>query len=393
MRRDDLFTKLHDQYNTIPSSIQDPEAFHHDVYELSNKASSADEFHRLMADRKEQRIRELNDLLESASVEIIANPNLIGTAQWQYALQLFRTKSLDSLVRYFASYLPDDHPWHHSDLSSSESEEPESIVTSQSSSFFEDKPIISEEPFTLPTTTAPIELPPSPRSMTVCSDLSEDVVHHHYVFQTLTPARTLSFSEADSDDFGLKLKDSLPPLHDDTASQPSDPATPISSVGDLLETHHDFVTIDADDLVDSSDVSAHDEYPSTKTPHPNSMMESETPTPKPEAPAACFFDSRLSPVSSALRQRSLSPSRRHHPLIHATHNDCRKSQRIYRRDLESSPVRRSLRRRQRRAAATGLTHDEKSEREDQVEPTGRIQRPLPAPIRSRPRERQRVDRR
>lgn len=37
MKRDDLFTKLHDQYNVVPSSLQDPEAFHHDVYEISNE--------------------------------------------------------------------------------------------------------------------------------------------------------------------------------------------------------------------------------------------------------------------------------------------------------------------------------------------------------------------
>ncbi|ORY55874.1 uncharacterized protein BCR38DRAFT_297361, partial [Pseudomassariella vexata] len=112
MKRDELFTKLHDQYNTFPSSIQDPEAFHHDVYEISNTASTTAEFHHLLADRKDQRLRELNNSLESASLEIIANPKLIGTEQWQHALQLFRTKSLDSLVRYFASYLPEDHSWH-----------------------------------------------------------------------------------------------------------------------------------------------------------------------------------------------------------------------------------------------------------------------------------------
>ncbi|EGU71791.1 hypothetical protein FOXB_17700 [Fusarium oxysporum f. sp. conglutinans Fo5176] len=32
--------------------------------------------------------------------------------QWEHAVQLFRTNSLDSLVRYFASYLPIDHIWH-----------------------------------------------------------------------------------------------------------------------------------------------------------------------------------------------------------------------------------------------------------------------------------------
>lgn len=114
MKREDLTTKLHDKYNTFPSSIQDPEAFHHDVFEVSITASTTDEFHELMAARKEQRIRELNDSLEAAAFEIIAHPKLVGTEQWQYALQLFRTRSLDSLVRYFSSYLPESYSDHHS---------------------------------------------------------------------------------------------------------------------------------------------------------------------------------------------------------------------------------------------------------------------------------------
>ncbi|KAM5528767.1 hypothetical protein FOXYSP1_19248 [Fusarium oxysporum f. sp. phaseoli] len=32
--------------------------------------------------------------------------------QWEYVVQLFQTNFLDSLVRYFASYLPTDHIWH-----------------------------------------------------------------------------------------------------------------------------------------------------------------------------------------------------------------------------------------------------------------------------------------
>lgn len=109
MKREDLTTKLHDQYNTFPSSIQDPEAFHHDVFEVAITASSTDEFHSLLSARKQQRLQELNESLESAAFEIIAHPRLVGTEQWQYALQLFRSRSLDSLVRYFSSYLPESY--------------------------------------------------------------------------------------------------------------------------------------------------------------------------------------------------------------------------------------------------------------------------------------------
>ncbi|KAH8651798.1 hypothetical protein BGZ61DRAFT_468751 [Ilyonectria robusta] len=112
MKRGDLFTKLHDQYNTYPSPIQDPDAFHHDISEISHEANSATEFHHLANNRRQQRLRELNDAFESASLEIIANPSLISSPQWQHAVQLFRTHSFDSLIRYFASYLPTDHLWH-----------------------------------------------------------------------------------------------------------------------------------------------------------------------------------------------------------------------------------------------------------------------------------------
>jgi hypothetical protein len=112
MKREDLFIKLHDQYNTYLSPIQDSEAFYHDITEISFEAQSIDEFHHLASDRRQRRLGELNKSLESASFEIIGNPNLIKTPQWEHAVQLFRTNSLDSLVRYFASYLLDDHIWH-----------------------------------------------------------------------------------------------------------------------------------------------------------------------------------------------------------------------------------------------------------------------------------------
>lgn len=118
----DLFTELHDQYNTIPNPIQDKVAFHHDVYEISSRACSKDEFHSLMAKRKEQRIDELNKSLELASVKIISNPSLIGTDQWALAIQLFRERSLDALVGYFSSYLPESYWESDSDTLREESE-------------------------------------------------------------------------------------------------------------------------------------------------------------------------------------------------------------------------------------------------------------------------------
>lgn len=221
MKREEIFTTLQERYNTITSSIQDPEAFHHDVYEISHAATSPDEFHRLLADRKEQRIRELNSTLESASFEIIANPSLIGTEQWQFAVQLFRTRSLDSLVRYFASYLPDDHPWYNPQT------RPSSDQASGDGSFR--------------STSVPEDhLPPSPRSMTMCSDESaaaspiDDDSHRDYSLNTYTPARTASFSEPETD--FMAFSGLLSHVQDDETSQSAGPDTPTTSVSDFSET-------------------------------------------------------------------------------------------------------------------------------------------------------------
>ncbi|CAK7262663.1 hypothetical protein SEPCBS119000_000086 [Sporothrix epigloea] len=200
MKRDALFTTLHEQYNTFQSSIQDPNAFHHDVYEIANEAVSTVEFHNLLAVRRDQRLRELNESLESASFEIIANPALIGTKQWEHALQLFRTRSLDSLVRYFASYLPPTHPWH----TSFEVDNEQIVHVPSSKNTFFDNGVFTEEPMELSKPVSHIilrnELPPSPRSLTTYSDDMDSLeAHELYCLNTLTPARTLSLS--DSDDF------------------------------------------------------------------------------------------------------------------------------------------------------------------------------------------------
>lgn len=77
MKRTDLFTKLHDQYNILPMAIQDKEAFHHDVYEISHIAGTRDEFHRLLQERKEKRIEELNSGLELGTSKLGTNRVLI----------------------------------------------------------------------------------------------------------------------------------------------------------------------------------------------------------------------------------------------------------------------------------------------------------------------------
>ncbi|KAJ6783065.1 hypothetical protein PWT90_05390 [Aphanocladium album] len=107
---DDEFKELQELYNTFPSAIQNPQAFHFDLLEIATKAATREELYKELAIRKQIRILELNRSLESLSCEIVANPDLLAVSQWHHAVQIFRTGSLDSLVEYFASYLADVSP-------------------------------------------------------------------------------------------------------------------------------------------------------------------------------------------------------------------------------------------------------------------------------------------
>jgi len=390
LKKDDLFTKLHDQYNTFPSSIQDPEAFHHDVWEISQEAGTTEEFHRLLATRKEQRLRELNTSLESASLEIIANPSLIGTDRWQFALQLFRTKSLDSLVRYFSSYLPDDHPWHEaarSDsgpplYSGSNSNDVKSKIhthdTDEAPSFF-DEADVTDEPFSM-MSNLQSHLPPSPRSMTMCSDSSVDNPlhlnlhlhqqhqhHHTYILHNLTPARTLSFSESESERFHSEH------LHDES----SQPESPISEYSEPFSEPAAFDMVDKEaptKLAPQHDADA-DASTTAQSQLSVETTESETatPTPKPQPQAIPFFDTRPSPV--VRRGCSFSPSRPH-PLaqVHGLPSD------------EHAKSAAGSARTRRRDHSPG-----RGRRRDPGEPSTRIQKSLPDHVGSRHRGRRRME--
>jgi hypothetical protein len=375
LKKDDLFTKLHDQYNTFPSSIQDPEAFHHDVFECSQEACTPEEFHRLLASRKEQRLRELNSSLESASLEIIANPSLVGTEQWQYALQLFRTKSLDSLVRYFSSYLPDSHPWHESESDAfagfDDDHNVKSSIHSDETSFFDDmdeKLMVTHEPLSI-SDDIHSHLPPSPRSMTMCSQASADALHHTYIMNNLTPARTLSFSESESDRFTFPSgREGSDHLHDDDLSQPDDPETPISEYSEGFPETADFEMSGKDDGIITEPRQEIADEPASQM---STDIEYETPTPKPENHGTVFFDAKPSPARR--RGCSFSPSRPH-PLaqVHSPIPD---------HELAKSATARFRRR----------DHSPGRRRKSPGQSTSRIQKSLPGPARSKQRGRRRLE--
>lgn len=241
LKGDDLNTTLHDRFNTVPSAIQDPEAFHHDVYELSTQAYTLDEFERLMEERKQLRLKELNGMLENASFEIVGNPSLIGTEQWQYALQLFRTKSLDSLVRYFSSYLPQDHPWHHDFDSAASSNHGYDPILDCDGPIMFDEPEEDDDPFTNeshPCTTAGVSSNQPARSMTVRSEDSGVSVtdRDHKSHDNHTSDRAMTFFKSEPGHAAASLESSVPSLHDyEGTSQSDDPETPSTSISDLSD--------------------------------------------------------------------------------------------------------------------------------------------------------------
>lgn len=328
----DLTTTLHDKYNTISSTIQDPDAFHHDVYEISSRADTLDDFETLMQERKALRLKELNGMLEDASFEIVGNPDLIGTEQWALAVQLFRTRSLDSLVRYFASYLPADHPLHHeanSTAESSESEAPspidydgpmlfeepgedDALYTNQPSECFSMIDAVADQPV---------------RSMSMRSEDSGVSVGGRFqrsrkaASRLRSPARAMSVSDSEPDHASASLQNSLS-LADDGASLNHYPETPSTSISDMSDcddrdTGEDVMvtTVLDEDIIDR--------YLSISA---TSMMDSSTPTPKaeaappPAATASSFFHARPSSLSTI----DLSTKRPHH---HHTHFECTGQQR------------------------------------------------------------------
>lgn len=327
-KHDDLTTTLHDKYNTISSPIQDPDAFHHDVYEISSRADTLGDFERLMDERKALRIKELNGMLEDASFEIVGNPDLIGTEQWALAVQLFRTRSLDSLVRYFASYLPADHPWHHdteSPVDSSDSEAPSPIDYDGPMLFDEpeeDNPIYTNQSSECFSMIAPVADQPV-RSMSMRSeDSGVSVGGRSQRYRKGIPprrslAREMSVSDSEADHASASLQNSMS-LADDGTPLTHYPETPSTSISDLSDGDEQdarkrvvTTTVLDEDVVDDYLSISHTSVASL-----SSMMESDIETPKAEpassalASASPFLQTNVSP--SRTTGSSISRSHPHH---------------------------------------------------------------------------------
>jgi len=183
-------------------------------------------------------------------------------------------------------------------------------------SFFgdlDDGPVMTDEPLELSTSFQAM-LPPSPRSMTMCSESSASVVdipHHDYDINTLTPPRTLSYS------------DSEPDLYDEDASQPCEPEVSPSYLPAVSDEVRNDV---AEKTTTATTCAGAPSADSTCQISPADPLESETPTPKPERQSTSFFDAK--PELPHRRHRSLSPSRplplsRREVAVHCSQRDPR----------------------------------------------------------------------
>ncbi|KAH8651362.1 hypothetical protein BX600DRAFT_101825 [Xylariales sp. PMI_506] len=105
LRCEDLSTTLFEQYNTRTSPIQDMEAFHHDVLAIATEADSPDDFHQRMVARKQQRAQELSQAWKDVALQLTTQGSALSDESWEMFVQLCRTMSFDSQVRFAAGFL------------------------------------------------------------------------------------------------------------------------------------------------------------------------------------------------------------------------------------------------------------------------------------------------
>ncbi|KAM0259235.1 hypothetical protein ACHAQJ_003440 [Trichoderma viride] len=131
----ELFTTLHDRYNTNKFPILDANSFHRDVYECADDAETLDQFYSKLEQRKAQRIKELVEAWDEISLWLSTNPKNTfyqpcynketgevklkpdslndNVEQRSMAFIRFtRTLSFDSMVMFFDGFARDEREKH-----------------------------------------------------------------------------------------------------------------------------------------------------------------------------------------------------------------------------------------------------------------------------------------
>ncbi|KAL7935790.1 hypothetical protein V8C35DRAFT_298254 [Trichoderma chlorosporum] len=131
LQPEDLFTTLHDRFNTKKFPLQDPESFHLDVCECADAAETREEFYSKLSTRMTERTEQMTKAWEDISTWLSAFPNNMfcqlcfdeETLQVKLKLnslndnigergvafdKFSRTMSVDSLVRFFDGFTRDE---------------------------------------------------------------------------------------------------------------------------------------------------------------------------------------------------------------------------------------------------------------------------------------------
>ncbi|KUI65960.1 hypothetical protein VM1G_02557 [Cytospora mali] len=109
MRRRDMFTTLPRRFNLIAVPLLDMDVFGHDVMELSRVSNDKEELFRRMAERQDQRRKELYDIWYETWTQLMLHPELLQKT-WEEKHQdmrrIYHFSSFDALARFFACHLP-----------------------------------------------------------------------------------------------------------------------------------------------------------------------------------------------------------------------------------------------------------------------------------------------
>ncbi|QYS93698.1 hypothetical protein H0G86_001068 [Trichoderma simmonsii] len=131
LRHKDLFTTLHDRFNTQTLPLQDLPAFHSDVCELVLECDTLQEFYSALEKRKAKRIEQLRTAWDDIAYIIMSRPAIMACRvcyeddfedterppgslndtrldRWWHFIQYARTPSFDNIVTFFDGYVRDE---------------------------------------------------------------------------------------------------------------------------------------------------------------------------------------------------------------------------------------------------------------------------------------------
>ncbi|KAM4060796.1 hypothetical protein HRG_001673 [Hirsutella rhossiliensis] len=106
-READLFGELHQRFNEVPNPtfIQDPDAFHADVFELARDSANKDEFIARLQERRDLRLKELDDFRRKIYILLRSGFTSLDDNQVCRLMHMNLFATLDSIVALYASLL------------------------------------------------------------------------------------------------------------------------------------------------------------------------------------------------------------------------------------------------------------------------------------------------